>query len=211
MKVGLEAAMEKKEKRRNCADRARGDLLMRRILRRRRFDPVLSIAIQLLALSAIVIRLFPPLPDFNRNTLPLPQPPQPVPFPEPRANPKAVRYKVPPSWPLLVRDLARPVAHEEARAEVYRRLPLEVVPWLDEVFKNADWSCLRVYVRSGTTDDDVSRGALSAFRVWKADQEEKARKQQQDAKGGKGSESSCTPGGGCSDDADQDGDTSAKP
>ncbi|MCQ1773710.1 hypothetical protein NOI24_20550 [Neorhizobium galegae] len=199
--------MEKREKRRTCADRARAELLTRRIHRRKKFDPALSIAIQLLALSAIVIRLLPPLPDFRRAAAaPLPEPTRPVPLPEPGTVPRAVRYKVPPSWPLLVRDLARPVAHDEARAEVYRRLPPEVGPWLDEVFRNSDWSSLRVYARSGATDDDVGRGVLSAFRTWKADQEEAARKRRKDAKGGKGAGSSSQPGNGDDDDPNDDDD-----
>lgn len=195
---------EERERRRNCADRLRAEVLTRKIMRRKRFDPAFSIALQLLALTAVLVNLLPPIPDFRRAAAaPLPEPPRPVPVLPPEEVTRPVRYKVPPSWPLLVRDLARSVAHAEARAEVYRRLPPEVGPWLDQVFRESDCSSLRVYARSGATDEDVSRGVLAAFRVWKADQEEKARKRKRDAKGGKGAGSASKPGG---DDDPGDGD-----
>lgn len=185
---------EKRERRRNCADRARANLAWEKVKRGKRLDPAMSVALQLLALTSALINLFP---DFRPAAAdPLPEPPRPVLVPLPDEVTRPVRYKIPPSWPLLVRDLARPVAHDEARAEVYRRLPPEVGPWLDQVFRESDWSSLRVYARSGATDQDVSRGVLAAFRVWKADQDEKARKRKKDAKGGKGAGSASKPGGG---------------
>jgi len=116
-------------------------------------------------------------------------------------------YKATPSWPLLMKDLARPVAHQMAKAEVYARLPIECRPWLDALFRESDWSSIRPYARSGATDEEVSMGVLGVFRSWKADQDEKARKARKDAAGGKAG-TGAKPGAGDDDDdlaGDNDG------
>ncbi|KQY10813.1 hypothetical protein ASE23_06635 [Rhizobium sp. Root73] len=192
---------EKQEKRRNCADKLRAELMSRKIHRRKRIDPALSIGMQLLALTSLMINLFPAPSD----ALPLPEPPRPEPIREPnlQAEPSPRSYKHAPSWPLLMRDLGRPVAHRTAKAEVYARLPIECRPWLDAVFRESDWSALRPYARSGASDDEVSKGVLGAFQTWKADQEERTRKAKKDAAGGKAGTAS-QPGGGEDDDRNDD-------
>lgn len=178
---------EKRERRRNCVDRMRAEATMRKIHRRKRFDPAMSFFIQMLGLISFSINLFPPFPAFGRAAAaPLPHPPRPVPVREPSPEHAAPRsYKNTPSWPLLMKDLARPVAHDMARTEVYARLPVECRPWLDVVFRESDWSAIRPYVRSGASDDEVSAGVLGAFRVWKAEQDERSRKARKDVAGGK--------------------------
>lgn len=203
---------EKREQRRNCADRARAEALTRKIHRRKKIDPAMSVFIQLLGLASFVINLFPPLPDFRRAAAePLPEPPRPVPVPVQSSEPEPRTYKRAPSWPMLMRDLSRPVAHDQARAEVYARLPVECRPWLDQVFREADWSAIRPFARSGASDDEVSKGVLGAFRAWKADREEKARKAKKDAAGGKAGTGSKPGSGGDDDDPDDDNDKGMKP
>lgn len=198
---------EKKEKRRNCADRKRAELLTRRIHRRKRIDPALSIAMQLLAVVSFAINLFPPLPALGRAAAePLPEPPRPVSVPIQSPEPEPRSYKRAPSWPLLMKDLARPVAHDMARAEVYARLPVECRPWLDQLFRESDWSAIRPYARSGATDEEVGVGVLGAFRAWKAGQDEKARKAKKDAAGGKAGAGAKPGAGDDDDDPDDDND-----
>ncbi|MBY5779733.1 hypothetical protein HFN59_21925 [Rhizobium leguminosarum] len=191
---------QKPERRRTCADRLRAELMTRKIHRRRRLDPAMSVAIQMLAIVSAVVRLFPAPAAAD----PLPEPLRPVPVPVSSPEPSPRTYKHVPSWPLLMRDLARPVAHEMAKAEVYARLPLECRPWLDQVFRDADLSALRPYARSGASDDEVSKGVLGAFRTWKAEQEEAARKRKKEAAGGKAGTGSKPGGGGDDDDRDDD-------
>jgi hypothetical protein len=197
---------EKREKRRNCADRLRAKAQLRRIHRRRRIDPAMSVFIQLLGLTSFLIDLFPPLPDFRpAAAAPLPEPPRPVPVPVQLSEPEPRTYKRAPSWPLLMKDLARPVARDMAWAEVYARLPVECRPWLDAVFRDSDWSAIRPYARSGATDEEVSAGVLGAFMSWKAEQEQKAREAKKDAAGGKAGTGSKPGTGGDDNEADKPG------
>lgn len=156
-----------KKKRRNCADRARYTLERRKAQRGRKVDPAMSVAIQLMALFSIGLRM---LPDFSPNAtpaLPMPAPPR-VPMPTPSSEPWQ-RYKLRPSWTQLIRDLARPVATADAQREVRSRLPAECGPWLDQVFRDEDWSSLRMHIRSGATDEEMCGKALRSARRWQAD------------------------------------------
>lgn len=165
---------QKPERRRNCADRARAEAMSRKIHRRKKFDPAMSVFIQLLGLASLVINLFPPLPAFGRAAAePLPEPPRPVPVPLSEPEPRT--YKRAPSWPLIMKDLARPVARSMATAELYARLPVECRPWLDQVVKDEDWSALRSFAQSGATDKTAAAGALAAFRRWRADKDAEAK------------------------------------
>lgn len=196
---------EKQERRRNCADRARAEAMTRKIHRRKKFDPAMSVFIKLLGLTSFMINLFPAFGQAAAD--PLPEPPRPVPVPVQLPQPEPRTYRRAPSWPMLMRDLARPVAHDMARAEVYARLPIECRPWLDVVFRESDWSAIRPYARSGATDEEVSVGVFAAYRAWKADQDEKARKAKKEATGGKAG-AGAKPGG---DDGPDDDDREVKP
>ncbi|MGO7360162.1 hypothetical protein [Rhizobium ruizarguesonis] len=157
-----------KKKRRNCADRARYTMERRKAERGRKIDPAMSVAIQLMALFSIGLRM---LPDFSPASTPaLPMPAPRVPLPSPSAEPWQ-RYKMRPSWTQLIRDLARPVATADAQREVRSRLPVECGPWLDKVFRDEDWSSIRMHIRSGATDEDVGMKVLRDARRWKADRE----------------------------------------
>jgi len=158
----------RKDRRRTCADRVRANVITAANRRGNR-SPATSAFIQLLTLTSILVNALPVL-DFSWIA-----PPEPLPEPEPErpaATPVEPRtYKKAPSWPMLVRDLARPVANEMARKELYARLPAEACPWLDEVIKNADWSALRVHAQSGATDESVSAAVLADVQRWRADKE----------------------------------------
>lgn len=183
------------EKRRNCADRLRAEAMTRKIHRRKRFDPAMSVFIQMLGLASFVVGLFPPLPAFGRAAAePLPEPPRPVPVQLPEPEPRT--YKRAPSWPLIMKDLARPVARSMATAELYARLPVEVRPWLDQVVKAEDWSSLRPFAQSGATDKTASAAAIAAFRKWKADMDESAKEALEAAADGGKAGSGTKPGGG---------------
>lgn len=173
--------------------------MTRKIHRRKRFDPAMSVFIKMLGLASFMINLFPEFGSTTSISLPEPPRPEPVREPLPKTEPRA--YRRAPSWPRLMKDLARPVAHDMARKEVYTRLPVECRPWLDHLFRESDWSAIRPYARSGASDEEVGVGVLGAFRVWKASQDEKARKAKKDATGGKAGTGS-KPGAGDDDDDD---------
>lgn len=161
------------EKRRNCADKLRAEALTRKIHRRKKIDPAMSIFIKMLGLTSFMINLFP---DFGTSaSISLPEPPRAEPIREPPPEREPRTYKRAPSWPLLMKDLARPVARQMATAELYARLPVEVRPWLDEVVKAEDWSSLRPFAQSGATDETASASAIAAFRRWKADRDADAK------------------------------------
>lgn len=158
-----------KKKRRNCADRARYTLERRKAQRGRKIDPAMSVAIQLMAIFSIGLRMLPEFSPAVTPVLPMPAPP-PIPVPSPSSEPWQ-RYKMRPSWTQLIRDLARPVATADAQREVRSRLPAECGPWLDQVFRDEDWSSLRMHIRSGATDDEVGVKVLRDARRWKSDRE----------------------------------------
>ncbi|PDS61270.1 hypothetical protein CO653_34170 [Rhizobium anhuiense] len=184
---------EKRERRRNCADRLRAELMTRKIHRGRRLDPAMSVAIQMLAIVSALVNLFP-APAAAAE--PLPEPPRREPVREPQPAPEPRSYKSAPSWPKIMSDLARPVARSMATAELYARLPVEVRPWLDEVVKAEDWASLRPYARSGATDDTASAGVLAAFRRWKAEKTAEAKEALEAAAEGGKAGSGAKPGGG---------------
>jgi hypothetical protein len=159
-----------KKRRRNCADRARYTLERRKAQRGRKIDPAMSVAIQLMAIFSIGLRMLPyfsPALPAVTPALPMPASP-PVPVPSPSSEPWQ-RYKMRPSWTQLIRDLARPVATADAQREVRSRLPAECGPWLDQVFRDEDWSSLRMHIQSGATDDEVCGKVVRSARRWQAD------------------------------------------
>jgi hypothetical protein len=183
---------EKWEKRRNCADRLRAEAMTRKIHRRKRFDPAMAVFIKMLGLASLFINLFP---DFSAPSISLPEPPRAEPVREPRSEPEPRAYKRAPSWPLIMSDLARPVARSMAMAELYARLPVDVRPWLDQVVKDEDWAALRPFARSGATDEAASAGALAAFRRWKADKAAEAKEALEAAADGGKAGAGTKPGG----------------
>lgn len=183
---------EKWEKRRNCADRLRAEAMTRKIHRRKRFDPAMAVFIKMLGLLSVAINLFP---DFSASSISLPESPRSEPVRDPRPEPEPRSYKRAPSWPLLMKDLARPVAQQMATAELYARLPVEVRPWLDQVVKDSDWSALRPFAQSGATDKTASVAAIAAFRKWKADKEADAKEVLEAAADGGKAGAGTKPGG----------------
>lgn len=186
---------EKQEKRRNCADKIRAEAMMRKIHRRKRVDPAMSVFIQLLGLTSFLINLFPPLPTLGSAAASLPEAPRPKSVPEPLPEPEPRTYKHAPSWPKIMSDLARPVARSMATAELYARLPVEVRPWLDQVVKDEDWSSLRPFAQSGATDKTASAAAIAAFRKWKADKDADAKEVLEAAADGGKAGAGTKPGG----------------
>lgn len=183
---------ETKGKRRTCADRMRADMLGRKIRRRKKVDPAMSLVIQLLGLASAVIGM---LPDFRSISTSLPEPPQPQPIREPRPQPEPRTYKHAPSWPKIMSDLARPVARSMALMELRARLPADVQPWLDDVVIQGDWSSLRYFAVSGATDETAGKAARAAFRSWQAEQDEKARQAIEATAGGGKASAGTKPGG----------------
>lgn len=188
---------DKRERRRNCADRARKAAMERR--RQRGKDPAMSVFVQLLGLMALGLRL---LPDFSPSPsvsigLP-PPPPVPVPVPVPSSEPWQ-RYKGAPSWSRLVKDLARPAATEDAQRELRARLPAECSKWVDFVVREGAWGDVRVHVHSGADDEGIVAALVSESRRWdsqrKADRAQALAELKAEAEGG-GAASSAKPGAG---------------
>lgn len=191
------------DKRRTCADRARADLMMRKIHRRKRIDPAMSVAIQMLGLFSALIRMFPELPDRSPFALPSPPPVVPVlPLGPPPERP--IRYKNTPSWSLLMKDLARPVARGAALAEIRSRLPLGVHPWLAEVERLEDWSALRICAPPGSKDTAVVLAVGRSAQEWQAELDERARAAKADRKKGGGGDASSGAVPGAGPDSDDD-------
>jgi len=183
---------DKSERRRNCADRARKAAMERR--RQRGKDPAMSVFVQLLGLLSLGLGL---LPSFSSPAIALPAPR--VPLPVPAAVPFE-RYKDAPSWQRVVKDLARPGrASEDAQREVRSRLPVECSPWLDVVFRDAQWGDLRIHAPPGATDADVVPALVAAARRWEADRRaakaQAAAELKAEAEGG-GAASAARPGAG---------------
>jgi hypothetical protein len=183
-----------KKRRRNCADRARYEL-QRRQARKGRTDPAMAVFLQLLAVAGLALRL---LPDFSSPAVSLPSPTSRVPLPVPDAVPFE-RYKGAPSWPRLVKDLARPAATEDAQRELRSRLPPECSCWLDHVVREAAWSDVRIHVQSGTDDAEITASLVAEARRWesqrKADRAQALAELKVEAEGG-GAASAAKPGAG---------------
>lgn len=182
------------ERRRNCADAIRAEL-MKRQNRRKKVDPALSVAVQMLALLSSLISLFPT--PSTRPVLVLPAPPRRSPEPAAQAFRPYVRYhQRSPSWPRLIKDLGRPVTRTEARALLYSRLPIALHPWLAHVIANDDWSAIRPFCRSGATDADVIAGATAAQQQWldALQQRAKEKKRELDGEAGGKAGSGAKPG-----------------
>lgn len=184
---------ENSERRRTCADRMRKAAMERR--RQKGKDPAMSVFVQLLGLVSLGLRL---LPDFSTSRSPsieLSSPPR-VPVPVPGAQPFE-RYKGAPSWPRLVKDLARPAATEDAQRELRSRLPVECSKWVDFVVQEASWGDVRVHVQSSGDDADVVAALVAEARRWES--QKKADKAQAlaelKAEGG-GAASAARPGAG---------------
>lgn len=160
---------EKRERRRNCADRARAALMTKKIHRRRRVDPALSVAIQLLAIVSVIIGMF----SAPAVAEPLPEAPKVKPLAAPLADPVLREYRRGrPSWTQVFRDLESSRRHE-ARNAIYQafaaRSP-EVKLWLDELDRNGDLKGLRPYaLRPGATDDEIGAAISAAAKQWQAD------------------------------------------
>lgn len=193
------------EKRRNCADKARGEMMLRKIHRNRRIDPAMAVIIQMLGLTSFLFRLLPPMPEIvfvPRLCPPVPEPP-----PEPPAVPERVVrrvYKTSPSWPMLFRDLKRGVAHDQALEHIRARLPSSVGPWLDHIDSEKEYGLLQPYVVSGATDATVAAGVLAAAKDWQDAKNARAKKLAADRDGVKGAGSAAAPGTGDDDDDDDD-------
>lgn len=195
---------EHKDRRRNCADRMRADLMTRRIHRRRKLDPAMSVAVAMLGLVAGLIRLFPPLPE--RSLIELPVAPRIVPVPASGPVPRPVRYKRTPSWARLMADLSRPIARAEAVDEIRSRLPLSVRPWIDEIVRLEDWSALRACAPPKSQDEAVVLAVERWALEWQAELDERARSAKRTRRGGEGEASSgATPGASSDDDENPEG------
>lgn len=193
--------MEEKKRRRNCADRMRAEAMTRKIHRRKRVDPAMSVLIKMLWLMSFTLNLLPPVLEISlrRRRLPL--------IPEPPAPPVAPvlfvsrSYKYTPSWNRLVRDLARPVAQAQALEQIRARLPTSLMPWIDYVVESSDWSSLRAFSFTGATDKTVAAGATLAAAQWQDAKDQRAKEIKIEIEGGaKGAGSSDGPGHGNDDD-----------
>lgn len=196
-----------KDKQRTCADRAKIQLVLKKHHRNKRLDPTMSMAIRLLELASVILRLLPSAPGigFAPRLDPIPEPP-PESAPVPTSAVRRV-YKTPPSWPKLMRDLERPVAHDEALEHVRMRLPSHLKAWLDYIEEKGEWSVLRPFAFSGATDETVSAGVLVMARDWQDAKDAKDTKVTTE-RDGKGVGSAAAPGVG---DAGGDDDDTTRP
>jgi hypothetical protein len=93
------------------------------------------------------------------------------------------RYGRRPSYRRLISDLSRPAAEPEAVEVLRRRVPEEVLPWLDDVLRRHDLAALKTLVPPGTEDEKAELGMLRATLSWLREQEEDEEEQDGDDDG----------------------------
>lgn len=82
------------------------------------------------------------------------------------------RYGRRPSYRRLISDLSRPAAEPEAVEVLRRKVPEEVLPWLDDVLRRHDLAALKTLVPPGTEDEKAELGMLRATLAWLREQED---------------------------------------
>ena len=130
-------------------------------------DPAFSVFAQLAALIAFLFGRLPLVP----GTVPL--------FPAtdrergeggqvpmPSRRPSHGRYRTRPTYRQLVADLRRPAARAEAADVLRRRVPAEVLPWLDHVIAREDWWALGTVARAGVPDGTVEIRMMQETLAW---------------------------------------------
>lgn len=176
-------SMEKKRRRRTCADQMRRDLARRR---ERRSDPAGKVLLQLLALLSALLALAPPVPApaFELPRLRRRSPWEPPPGypngreawarergldPEPGETPATSTPRLRPQprpWKRLVKDLdsRSERRREQAREQMLQRVPDEAQFWLATEISGGDRQALRM-LGLGADRTTLRERALAAARV----------------------------------------------
>ena len=171
--------IERKRRRRTCADRLRRDLAERQ---RRRGDPAGKVALQVLVLLSALLAMRPPMPAFSfsfrpaRRSVSIDDDPGPTAYAMERGLEPSYyatsRLRPSPSWTKLVKDLKRPRAAEQARVLLEQRVPSAAVEWLREMIDAGEFWQLRRLGLSSATDDEISAAALAEAKAWGAAQQQ---------------------------------------
>lgn len=114
------------------------------------------------------------------------------------------RYESRPSYRRLFSDLGRPASAPEAAEVLRRRVPDDVLPWLDDVLRRQDLATLKSLAPPGKEDEKVELDMLTAAEAWRREKDE-------DGDGGCGCGCGCGGGGGGDEDGDGDGDGDGAP
>lgn len=178
--------MAKKKRRRTCLDEMRLKLAERQ-RQRRGGDPAGKVALQLLTLLSGVLALFPPLPmptfafsfgPARSSVPPIDDDRGPTAYAMERGiEPHyyaTSRPRPSPSWSRLVKDLSRPRKANRARELLEARVPPAAVEWLRDTIDTGDLWRLRMTVRPGAHDDEITASMLAAAQAWDAERQQAA-------------------------------------
>lgn len=187
-----------KKRRRTCLDEMRRALAERQ-RQRRGSDPAGKVMLQLLTLLSAMLAMMPPMPSFS--FFPAARRPRPSPGvsspPGSAARPRfydddrgptahamehgvdppyyrTSRLRPPPSWSRLVKNLARPRQATQARTLLEARVPPAAVEWLRDAMDTDDIWRLRMTIRPGASDDEITASMLAAAKAWEAARQQAA-------------------------------------
>ncbi|MGH6761208.1 MAG: hypothetical protein ACRECW_06400 [Phyllobacterium sp.] len=178
--------MAKKRRRRTCLDEMRRALAERQ-RQRRGSDPAGKVMLQLLTLLSALLAMMPPIPmpSFSfpfraarRSVLPIDDDRGPTAYAMERgiephyyatSRPRPVL-----SFRRLVKDLARPRKADRARELLEARVPPAAIEWLRDTIDTGDLWRLRMTVRPGASDDEVTASMLATAKAWEAERQQAA-------------------------------------
>ena len=176
--------MAKKKRRRTCLDEMRRTLTERQ-RQRRGGDPAGRVMLQLITLLSGALAMVPPIltPTFS---FPLRAARRSVPPIDDDRGPTAYamergiephyyitsRPRPAPSWSRLVKDLSRPRKADRSRELLEERAPPAAVEWLREMIGTGELSQIRMAVRPGASDDEITASMLAAAQAWDAERQQ---------------------------------------
>ena len=179
-------SMAKKKRRRTCLDEMRRALAERQ-RQRRGGDPAGKVMLQLLGILSGALAMMPPIPtpaftfsfrSARRAPSSIDDDRGPTAYAMERGleplHYATTRVRPPPSWSRLVKDLARPRKADEARACLEARVPPAAIEWLRDTIDSDDLWRLRMTVRPGASEDEVTASMLAAAKAWEAERQQAA-------------------------------------
>jgi hypothetical protein len=161
--------------------------LAERQRQRRGSDPAGKVLLQLLTLLSALLAMMPPIP-MPSFSFPFRAARQPLPSIDDDRGPTAYamergiephfyatsRPRPVPSFRRLVKDLARPRKADRARELLEARVQPAAVEWLRDTIDTGDLWRLRMTVRPGASDDEVTASMLATAKAWETERQQAA-------------------------------------
>ena len=177
---------KRKRRRRTCLDEMRRALAERQ-RQRRGGDPAGKVLLQLLGILSGALAMLPPIPmptfsfPFRAARLPassIDDDRGPTAYAMERGiEPHSYTTSRPrpaPSWSRLVKDLSRSRKADRARELLEARVPPSAIEWLRDTIDTDDLWRLRMVVRPGAGDDEITASMLAAVKAWEAERQQAA-------------------------------------